>query len=304
MTCARYAVRHDTRYTYSAPVALSRQLLHVTPRDCAWQRCESHRIEIDPAPNEWEERLDYFGNPEGHFALETPHTDLLVRADSVVTVSSHAPDPQAAPSACWEHTRAQLRSPGDGAALEACQFLFESPHVRGFPRLAELSAPLFPPGQPLIDCAIALMRYIHREFEFDSAATTVSTPLDEVIAHRSGVCQDFAHLMIGCLRAHGIAARYVSGYLLTLPPPGKPRLVGADASHAWVSVFVPDFGWIDLDPTNDQLPDTQHVTVAWGRDFSDVSPLRGVILGGGDHEVEVQVTVEPIEERPQRPAAD
>ncbi|MGB0126828.1 MAG: transglutaminase family protein [Rhodocyclaceae bacterium] len=304
MNQARYAVRHDTLYSYSAPVVLSRQLLHVTPRECAWQNCEAHHITIDPAPNEWEERLDYFGNPEAHFALETPHAELLVRADSVVAVRSRAVDPETASSPAWEDARAALRSPNEAASLEACQFLYESPYVRGFPRLAEFSASLFPPGRPVLDAAVALMRYIHSEFEFDPAATTVTTPLNEVIEDRRGVCQDFAHLMIACLRAHGIAARYISGYLLTLPPPGKPRLVGADASHAWVSVFVPGLGWIDFDPTNDQLPDTQHVTVAWGRDFSDVSPLRGVILGGGEHEVDVQVTVEPLAESSQTPATD
>lgn len=298
MNTARYAVRHDTHYTYSAPVLLSRQLLHGTPRECSWQHCESHRIDIQPTTTEWEQGLDYFGNPQAHFALETPHTDLLVRTDSVVAVQTHAVNPQVVDSPPWESVRAALRAPRDAESLMASQFLYESPHIRSFPSLLEFTIPIFRAGQPLLPLAIELMRHIHREFEFDPEATTTATPLDEVMAQRRGVCQDFAHLNIACLRAHGIAARYVSGYLLTTPPPGQPRLVGADASHAWISVFVPGLDWIDLDPTNDLLVDTQHVTVAWGRDFSDVSPLRGVILGGGEHEVTVEVTVQPIDGDP------
>lgn len=295
MNTARYAVRHDTHYTYSAPVLLSRQLLHGTPRDCPWQHCESHRIDIQPTATEWEQGLDYFGNPQAHFSLETPHSELLVRTDSVIAVQAHAVDPQVVDSPPWESVRAELRAPRDAESLMACQFLYESPHIRSFRSLLEFTAPIVRAGQPLLPLAIELMRHIHREFEFDPEATTTATPLDEVIAQRRGVCQDFAHLNIACLRAHGIAARYVSGYLLTTPPPGQPRLVGADASHAWISVFIPGLGWIDLDPTNDLIVDTQHVTVAWGRDFSDVSPLRGVILGGGEHEVTVEVTVQPMD---------
>ncbi len=300
---AHYRVRHDTHYRYEAPVLLSRQLLHLSPRACPWQHCESHRITIHPAPAERDERDDYFGNREVLFALEAPHTELVVHAESVVAVSPHAPDPRQAEAPPWEAVRARLRSPPDAAALDACQFLYESPLVRTSPGVLRFARPVFASHRPLLEAMVELTQRIHEHFEFDPDATTVATPLEEVLAHGRGVCQDFAHLAIACLRAHGLAARYVSGYLLTTPPPGQPRLVGADASHAWVSVFVPGLGWVDIDPTNNLLPDTQHVTVAWGRDFSDVSPLRGVILGGDEHEVEVEVTVEPLRE-PQAAAAD
>jgi transglutaminase-like putative cysteine protease len=187
--------------------------------------------------------------------------------------------------------------PPPPADLAAKRFLFESPNVRVKHELAAYAADCFPPGRPVLEAARALTKKIFTEFEFDPEATTVSTPVMEVLERKKGVCQDFAHLMIACLRSTGIPARYVSGYLLTHPPEGQPRMVGADASHAWVSVYAPDTAreWVDFDPTNDLLPDTQHITIAWGRDFSDVSPLRGVIVGGGGHEPEVAVTVTPLE---------
>jgi transglutaminase-like putative cysteine protease len=292
---AHYRVRHDTEYRYGTPVLLSYQLLRLTPRACAWQSCHTHSLVVTPAPAEREEREDYFGNREVQLALDTPHGELLVEAHSTVTVHAHAPDPERTPGAAWETVRAALHAPRDEASLCACEFLYESPHVRISQEIARFAAPHFAAGKPLLSAALELMARIHREFEFDPEATTVATPLEDVLEERRGVCQDFAHLTIACLRAQGLAARYVSGYLLTNPPPGKPRLVGADASHAWVSLFVPGLGWVDLDPTNNLLPDTRHITLAWGRDFSDVSPLRGVILGGGEHEVEVRVTVEPVE---------
>jgi transglutaminase-like putative cysteine protease len=174
--------------------------------------------------------------------------------------------------------------------------MFESPQIPTLPALARYAAPSFAPGRPLLEAVLELNQRIHTDFAYDAEATSVATPLAEVLSQKRGVCQDFAHLMIGCLRAQGLAARYVSGYLLTTPPPGKPRLIGADATHAWVSVFVPELGWVDFDPTNDCLPDTDHITVAWGRDFSDVTPVRGVILGSGDQELEVKVTVMPSDE--------
>jgi len=293
---AHYRVLHDTHYRYDSPVLLSRQLLHLRPRNCPWQACLSHRVTIQPAPAERDERDDYFGNPEVLFALEAPHTELIVRAESEVAVCPRAHDPHPESGPAWEAVRALLRAPRDAAALDACQFLYESPMVRTSPGVLRFARPVFAPDRPMVDALVDLTQRIYEHFDFDADATTVSTPLEEVLAHGRGVCQDFAHLAIACLRAHGLAARYVSGYLLTTPPPGQPRLIGADASHAWVSAFVPGVGWVDIDPTNNLLPDTRHVTVAWGRDFSDVSPLRGVILGGGEHEVEVRVTVEPLRE--------
>jgi transglutaminase-like putative cysteine protease len=290
-----YQVRHDTRYSYASPVLLSRQLLRVTPRETAWQHCPRHAVTVTPAPAERRERDDCFGNREIHVALDAPHDALLVSAESQVSVLPHAPDLDAG-SLPWEAAREALQAPADAAQLDACQYLYASPLAPVLRAAHDLAAPAFAPRRPLAEALLRLNALLHREFEFDPHATTVSTPVEDVIELRRGVCQDFAHLMIACLRAHGIAARYVSGYLLTTPPPGQPRLVGADASHAWVSAFVPDLGWVDLDPTNDLLPDTRHVTIAWGRDFGDVSPLRGVILGGGEHSVDVRVTMLPADE--------
>jgi transglutaminase-like putative cysteine protease len=298
----RYHVLHETTYDYGSPVSLSQQQLHLSPRILSWQRVEEQRIDIEPAPTWRRDGIDVFGNPVSWIAFHTPHEALSIRAAMRVTVTPHAPlDLEA--SRPWEEVRDRLAynaEPPLGGDLDASRFLFESAHVRIKRELADYAAPSFPPGRPVLVGARALMARIFAEFEFDPEATTVSTPVMEVLEKKRGVCQDFAHLMIACLRAQGLAARYVSGYLLTRPPPGRPRLVGADASHAWVSVYAPGFGegWVDFDPTNDLLPDTEHITVAIGRDFGDISPLRGIILGGGGHEPEVAVTVTPLDEEP------
>ena len=201
-------------------------------------------------------------------------------------------------SPAWDQTRDSLTyssQPMTPERIEACRYRFESPYVHLKKTFVEFSESCFPPGEPLLLGVQALMEKIFSEFTFDAEATQVATPLVEVLERRRGVCQDFAHLMLACLRSRGLAARYISGYLLTQPPPGQPRLIGADASHAWVSVFCPVSGWVDFDPTNNVQPALEHITLAWGRDFSDVSPLRGVILGGGNHDPEVRVTVMPLE---------
>jgi transglutaminase-like putative cysteine protease len=290
----KYAVVHETLYTYESPVVLSQQLLHLTPRALDFQRMSAHRIEVEPAPAENGARVDYFGNPVTQIMLAAPHNSLTVRAVSSIEVSVRAAPPATAP---WEQVRDRLRGGGGEALLEPMQFLFESPHIEFFRDLAAYADPSFGKGRDLLDAALDLTRRIHADFKFDPKATSVSTPLREVLARRRGVCQDFAHFMIGCLRSVGLPARYVSGYILTAPPPGKPRLIGADASHAWVSVWSGSGGpaaWIDLDPTNNMLVGEQHITLAWGRDFSDVTPMRGVILGGGDQELAVRVTVTPL----------
>jgi len=289
-----YRVEHVTLYEYTAPVTLSQQLLHLTPRPLPWQQCESHALAIEPQAAEYAEGTDFFGNRIVQFAVRTPHLQLEVHADSTVHLRPRWNDLDMAGSPPWEAVRDRLRDVAQPPLLDPGQYLFESPSVALSAELAAYAAPSFPAGRPLLEGARSLMSRIHADFEFDSKATTVATPLSEVIAHRHGVCQDFAHLMIGCLRMLGLPARYVSGYLLTRPPPGMPRLVGADASHAWVSVYCPAAGWVDFDPTNDMLPDLEHVTVAWGRDFSDVTPMRGVILGGGTQELDVSVTVMPL----------
>lgn len=283
----RLQVVHETHYTYSSPVLLSQQLLHLRPRSLAGQSCLAYRLSVEPRPGELAEREDFFGNRVAQLLIAAPHDELVVRAASTLEV---APREQAAlglPRVPWKTAAAQARDAG-------AAFLYESPHVETSRELLEYAAPSFPGGRPVLEGVRDLAHRIHGEFQFDPTATSVSTPLREVMKRRRGVCQDFAHLMIGALRALGLAARYVSGYLLTDPPPGRARLVGADASHAWVSVYCGEgASWVDLDPTNDCVVDDEHVTLAWGRDFSDVTPMRGVILGGGEQALKVRVTVSP-----------
>ena len=300
MSAIRYHVLHETRYDYGSPVSLSQQQLHLSPRILSWQQIEEQSVEIEPAPSWRRDGLDAFGNPVCWVAFHAPHDALLIRSVMTIAVKPHLPEELKA-SLPWEVVRDRLAydaTDPDPEDLAATRFLFESPHVRIKHELAAFAADCFPPGTPVLVGTRALTAKIFREFKFDPEATTVSTPVLEVLENKRGVCQDFAHLMIACLRSLGLAARYVSGYLLTRPPPGKPRLIGADASHAWVSVYAPgsEFGWVDFDPTNDLLPNTEHITLSFGRDFSDISPLRGIILGGGGTEPEVAVTVFPIGE--------
>lgn len=298
---ALYRITHETRYDYESPVSLSRQLLHLAPRDlssdCPWQICREHSLLIKPEPALQFSRIDAFGNPLTQIAIEAAHHNLMVCAESLVEVFPRIPDEANSPS--WEVVRKALAYGAHPVRLDAARYLFESPYVRVKHEFAAYAEGCFTPGRPLLEAAHALMSLIYREFEYDPEATTVSTPVLQVLEEKRGVCQDFAHLMLASLRSLGLAARYVSGYLLTQPPPGQPRLIGADASHAWVSLYCPvgeEGGrWVDFDPTNDVLPDTQHITLAWGRDFGDVSPLRGVILGGDAHELDVKVTVMPCE---------
>lgn len=290
---ACYSVVHETHYAYESRVAVAQQLLHLTPRELPWQDLRSHRVVVDPVPSETTEHQDYFGNAVLHAVIDSPHDELTVRAESVVTVAPRTGGKVPPGSPAWEAVRDSLKAASDRAMLEAAEFLFESPHIRMSAGLVDFVTPCFPAGRPFLEGVWELNRRIHRDFAFDNSATSVSTPIAKVLELRRGVCQDFAHLMTGCLRAIGLPARYVSGYILTTPPPGHVKLVGADASHAWVSVFCPGTGWVDFDPTNDLVVDDEHITLAWGRDFSDVAPMRGVILGGGEQELEVHVTVMP-----------
>lgn len=296
MDATRYHVIHETCYDYESPVSISRQLLHLTPRDCPWQTCLDHTITIDPVPGLDESRQDPFGNPVRQFAIESPHNSLQVCAKSLIEVRSHRPAIAQKDSPAWEQVRDALAYGARPIRLDACIYEFESPYVRVKREFSAYAAPCFTANRPLLEAVQALMNQIFREFKFDTKATTVATPVLKVLEEKRGVCQDFAHLMLSCLRSMGLAARYISGYLLTKPPSGKPRMIGADASHAWVSVFCPDADggfWVDFDPTNNLMPDTLHITLAWGRDFGDVSPLRGVILGGDTHAPRVAVTVWP-----------
>jgi transglutaminase-like putative cysteine protease len=299
-----FRILHETRYLYASPVVLSQQLLHLTPRNLPWQHCSAHRIAIDPQPTEDRDREDYFGNSVKQILLAAPHDVLLVRAESAVETCVHAEQSAGVPSGAWETLRDRLRSFAGEPLFDPSHYLYESPQVESLPELRVYTQPSFPKGREVFDAARELARRIHADFEFDSTATSVATKLHEVFERRRGVCQDFAHLMIGCLRSLGLAARYVSGYILTMPPPGRPRLIGADASHAWVSVYCGEAGWVDIDPTNDCLVDDEHITLAWGRDFSDVTPMRGVVLGGGEQELEVHVTVANLAEEAPAPAPD
>jgi transglutaminase-like putative cysteine protease len=294
---ARYQIFHDTHYHYDSPVSLAQQLAHLWPRSCTWQRCTDQQLLISPQPTTRRDELDVFGNPLTRLAFERPHDELLVNASLTIEVLPRpALDFRLSPA--WEETRKALSyssQPLSTELLEACRYRFESPYVHLKRNFVEFSASCFPAGRPLLLGVQALMEKIFSEFTFDAEATQVATPLVEVLERRRGVCQDFAHLMLACVRSRGLAARYISGYLLTQPPPGQPRLIGADASHAWVSVYCPVLGWVDFDPTNNVQPALEHITLAWGRDFSDVSPLRGVILGGGNHDPEVRVTVMPLD---------
>jgi transglutaminase-like putative cysteine protease len=291
---ARYRVVHETRYKYQSAVSLSQQYLHLTPRSFPYQQTESHQIWIDPVANDGNDGLDYFGNHTRHIAITVPHSSLLVHAESVVALNARPSLTDIQGTLPWESVRDMMAKEKSAATLEACHYLYASPHVTSFPDLEAYARISYTPGRPQLDATLDLTHRIFDDFEFDGKATEISTPLEEVLRGRRGVCQDFAQLMIGCLRSIGLPARYMSGYILTHPPAGKPRLIGADASHAWVSVYCPALGWVDFDPTNRCLVQHEHITLGWGRDFSDVTPMRGIVLGGGKQDLDVQVTVTPL----------
>jgi len=285
-----YNILHRTLYDYTAPVTVSHHVARLEPRANAVQAQESFSLKIFPEPTLRKDRMDYFGNQLCLFSIQEVHTKLEVISHSRVTVRRETPPaPESSPA--WEEVAALFRDPVSPEVVEPYQFVFDSPQVRASFELADYALESFPKGTPLLVGAQELTRRIFSDFKYDPKATTVATPLEEVMEKRRGVCQDFAHLGIACLRSLGLPARYVSGYLRTRPPEGKPRLVGADASHAWFGVFCPGAGWVDFDPTNNVQPGEEHITVAYGRDFGDVSPVAGIITGGGKHEVKVSVDV-------------
>ena len=294
----RFQVSHITHYDYDFNVTLSQQLLYLTPRSFTFQQCQSHQLVIDPLPAERQQNQDYFGNITDYFSIQTPHKTLTVSSYTEVQLLPRLTLDVMQNSRPWESVRDELQLEYVKNA-EAHAYLFSSPNVACSDALAEYARQSFTPGKQLVPAAFDLTQRIFSEFEFDPNATDVGTPLSQVLANKRGVCQDFSHLMIGCLRSIGLACRYVSGYILTKPPEGQPKLIGSDASHAWVSLYSPVYGWVDFDPTNNCLVQHEHITVAWGRDFSDVSPMRGVVLGGGAHSLDVSVTVEPIDIPPQ-----
>ncbi len=287
-----YELAHTTTYEYNNSVSLSHHTLRLQPRELERQQCLAAELLIQPQPAVVKTHLDYFGNQMTFVTVEGSHRKLVITSRSRVNVhATTPPKPELTPT--WESVRELCGADEANEAVTAREFIYPSPHIKREPEFSAYAEPSFTEERPLLDAVLHLTDRIYRDFKFDSKATTIATPLDEVFKSRRGVCQDFAHLEIACLRSMGIPARYVSGYLETDPPPGKPRLAGADASHAWISFFCPDAGWIDVDPTNNILPSNRHVTVAWGRDFSDVSPIRGVLLGSGEHTLKVAVDVIP-----------
>lgn len=290
-----YRITHKTSYKYANAVSFGNHAAYLTPRSLPHQSCTSSKLLITPAPTDVHERSDYFGNLVTLFTIQEPHFELKIEADSYVAIGE-IPVIWPQPAPAWEEAVRSLPSDLTAAGLDAYQFVFESPRVKPGPRFAAYASPSFRPRRPLTEAILDLTERIHKDFRFDSKATNVATSPDEVMRLRSGVCQDFAHLEVACLRSIGLAARYVSGYLRTLPPPGRPRLRGVDASHAWASVYCPGSGWLDVDPTNNMIPTQTHVTLSWGRDYGDVSPLRGVILGGRGHKLEVGVEMEPLDQ--------
>ena len=291
----RYSIRHATTYRYGAPVTSGLTMAHLLPRAGPGQQVVEASVTSTPLADHSSTHIDAFGNLTTFLGVEQPHEELVVVGESVVDVDDPIWAPQATVPA-WEDVPGLLagETTPDGLLARACTLA--SPLVGLSEELATYARPSFPPGRLLDDCVRDLAERIHDEFAFDPAFSDVSTPLSDVLQAKRGVCQDFAHLSIGCLRSLGLPARYVSGYLETKPPPGQPKLVGADASHAWASAYVPGAGWLDLDPTNDQVPPQRHITVAWGRDYADVPPVRGVVFGPAtNQELAVAVDVRGVD---------
>jgi transglutaminase-like putative cysteine protease len=289
----KYRVVHKTEYFYSGIISQCHNIAHLKPRNLPRQQCISHRLEIDPPPVDIAEYEDFFGNQVSYFSIQQPHRNLKIIAVSELHLDEQAKQLPLYNDLAWDDVRARLANPREADLRENRHYVLDSPLAATSPALASYAKPSFPDGRPLLESVHDLMQRVHREFTYDPGFTTIRTPLSEVLANRRGVCQDFAHLAIACLRSLGLAARYVSGYLETLPLPGQEKLQGADESHAWFSVFLPETGWMDFDPTNNQIPQYQHITTAWGRDFGDVSPLKGVVYGGDPgHRIHVAVDVE------------
>lgn len=306
----RYTVTHRTTYTYESEVSSSYGHAHLLPRDLPGQQVRSAQLDIRPRPGDVSERTDYFGNRTSYFSLAEPHTKLEVTATSVVDVAGRGVEGRLLVDPPWEEARDAVAASADVAPpdaedltpdlLAAIEFALSSSQAPRSAAAAAYAMPSFGPGRGLVEATLDLSSRIHRNFEFKPGATGVGTPVEEILARRKGVCQDFAHLTVSCLRSLGLPARYVSGYLETDPPPGRPKLQGADVSHAWPSVYVPGVGWVDVDPTNDQLVNDRYITTGWGRDYGDVAPLKGVIFTDSDRTT-LQVSVD-VRQTPSAPA--
>jgi transglutaminase-like putative cysteine protease len=292
----KFQVTHITRYAYSDPVSQCHNLTHLKPRNLPGQKCFASQVRIDPMPAVAREYRDFFGNLINYFGIQQAHDILTVTAVSDVEVNHLPLANENSASIPWEHVRDRIQQGGAGDYLEAALYTLDSPYTQVSGMLRSYAEPSFPPDRPLLSAVTELMERIYNDFQYDPNFSDIATPLDEVMAHKRGVCQDFAHLAIACVRAMGLPCRYVSGYLETVPPPGVAKLQGADASHAWFAVFLPGEGWLDFDPTNNQMPEEQHITTAVGRDFGDVTPVKGVLYGGGEHELSVSVDVMRLED--------
>jgi transglutaminase-like putative cysteine protease len=280
-----YELTHTTHYSYEAPVAQCLNEVRITPRAMPGQEVRKTGISVEPAPAFLHHRKDYFGNDVSVFAVFERHDKLTATASSLVEVAAR---PEVVSSVTWETASAALQAKSDEACLEASEFVYNSPYVPLFPEIAKFARKTFGPGRALVDAVTELNHRIKKEFLYDQTSTSIDSPLPEVLRKKRGVCQDFAHVMIGALRSLRLSARYVSGYVRS-----GPKFQGAQASHAWVSVFIPDTGWMDFDPTNDLIVSDSHVTLAWGRDYGDVTPVKGVTLGGGGQTVSVEVYMRP-----------
>jgi transglutaminase-like putative cysteine protease len=284
----KYRVRHTTTYRYARPVDLASHLLHLRPRSLPHHRVLSARVTADPTPSRITEGLDAYDNAVSWLFLDAPHARFEVTLEALVDVAFPPPPEESPP---WEDVAAACAT---AAGWQAAEFAFDSPLAPALPEAGAYVAPSFPPGQRMIVGLRDLLGRFRRDFAFRSGVTTIATPLTTVLAQRAGVCQDFTHVIIAGLRALGLPARYVSGYIRTLPPPGATKRLGSDQSHAWVGVWLgPALGWIDIDPTNNLIVSDEHVVLAWGRDYRDISPVRGIILGGGKHSLSVGVDLEP-----------
>jgi len=279
-----YEVTHRTEYRYETDVSDSYGQLHLLPRNLPGQRCHSADVVVDPTPEDYRERVDYFGNRVSYLAIHRPHRALTVTARSIVEVDERPDGLSLFGHRPWEQARDAARGGHALDPLDALQYGLDSPLVEAAPEFAEYAATSFTPGRPLFNAVADICHRINSDFEYKPGSTSVRTPLAHVFTERTGVCQDFAHVGIACLRSIGLPARYVSGYLETDPPPGRPKLQGADGSHAWLSVLVPQAGWLDVDPTNDRLANSRYIVTAYGRDYSDVPPLSGVIYTEGKTE--------------------
>ena len=290
----RFAVSHATSYEYQCGVSLSQHLMRLRPRATPRQNLFKYELQVEPGSKDSFEYLDYHGNPTLFLTVEGPHSRFLTRSQFEIEITPPARIPPSETPA-WERVRDQARGMQQGAALAASEFLFDSPLIKSSEAFADYAWPSFTKSRPILEAALELTARIYEEFTFDSTATDVTTPIAKALKEKRGVCQDFAQVQIACFRSIGLPARYISGYINTSPPPGQPKLAGTDASHAWVSMYCPGLGWFDLDPTNNLIPTVEHITVAWGRDYSDISPVRGVTLGSGGHALKVTVDVQPID---------